>query len=238
MAVSDKNNELWYANYVNYLTSRVLPFRSTRQEKKKFFSDFRHYSWDELLLFKQCADRIIRRCVAGDEAAQILRQSHSGPSVGHHGIVTIARKVFKVEFYWPHIFREAHFMGPFPSSNGNKYILVAIDYVSKWVEAQAFPTNDAQNVVNFLKRLFERFRIPKVLIRNRGTHFCNYQMEKAMKSVLTESYEDAWPGMKQHKFFDNVIADHLEDIMAPPPPRGKSSWSGFIGHISFAMHVN
>ncbi|GJS53141.1 reverse transcriptase domain-containing protein [Tanacetum coccineum] len=43
--------------------------------------------------------------------------------------------------------------GPFLSSNGNKYILVAIDYVSKWVEAQAFPTNDAQNVVNFLKRI-------------------------------------------------------------------------------------
>ncbi|GJY61173.1 putative reverse transcriptase domain-containing protein, partial [Tanacetum coccineum] len=56
-----------------------------------------------------------------------------------------------------HISSEMHginFMGPFPSSNGNKYVLVAIDYVSKWVEAQAFSTNDAQNVVNFLKRLF------------------------------------------------------------------------------------
>ncbi|GJS89157.1 reverse transcriptase domain-containing protein [Tanacetum coccineum] len=73
------------------------------------------------------------------------------------------------------------FMGPFPSSNGNKYILVAIDYVSKWVEGQAFPTNDAWNVVNFLKRLFIRFRIPKALISDRGTHFCNYQMEKEMK---------------------------------------------------------
>nr|GEU90617.1 hypothetical protein [Tanacetum cinerariifolium] len=39
------------------------------------------------------------------------------------------------------------FMRPFPSSNGNKYILVAIDYVSKWVEAQAFPTSDVQNVI-------------------------------------------------------------------------------------------
>ncbi|GJZ47496.1 reverse transcriptase domain-containing protein [Tanacetum coccineum] len=36
--------------------------------------------------------------------------------------------------------------GPFPSSNRNKYVLVAIDYVSKWVDAQAFPTNDARNV--------------------------------------------------------------------------------------------
>ncbi|GKA89968.1 zinc finger, CCHC-type containing protein [Tanacetum coccineum] len=73
------------------------------------------------------------------------------------------------------------FMVPFPSSNGNKCILVAIDYVSKWVEAQAFPTSDSRNVANFLRRLFARFRIPKALIGDRGTHFCNYQIEKAMK---------------------------------------------------------
>ncbi|GJU28240.1 reverse transcriptase domain-containing protein [Tanacetum coccineum] len=72
-------------------------------------------------------------------------------------------------------------MGPFPSSNENQYILVAIDYVSKWVEAQAFPASDARNIVNFLKRLFARFEILKALISDRGTHFCNYQMERAMK---------------------------------------------------------
>ncbi|GJU96054.1 reverse transcriptase domain-containing protein [Tanacetum coccineum] len=154
MAISDKNNEP---------------------------CDLRHYFWDEPFLFKQCADRIIQRCVAGDEAAQILRQCHNGPSGGHHGIATTARKVFEAGFYWPHIFRDAHFMGPFPSSNENKYILVAIDYISTWVEAHAFPTSDARNVVNFLMRLFIRFRIPKALISDRGTHLCNYQMEKAMK---------------------------------------------------------
>ncbi|GKD67340.1 reverse transcriptase domain-containing protein, partial [Tanacetum coccineum] len=73
------------------------------------------------------------------------------------------------------------FMGPFPSSNENKYILVAIDYVSKWVKAQAFPTSDARNIVNFLRRLFTRFEIPKALISDGGTHFYNYQIEKAMK---------------------------------------------------------
>ncbi|GKC75725.1 reverse transcriptase domain-containing protein [Tanacetum coccineum] len=67
--------------------------------------------------------------------------------------------------------RGIDFMGPFPLSNGNKYILAAIDYVSKWAEAQAFPTSDARNVVNFLKRLFARFGIPKALISDRGTHF-------------------------------------------------------------------
>nr|GEV99125.1 DNA-directed DNA polymerase [Tanacetum cinerariifolium] len=111
-----------------------------------------------------------------------------GPSRGHHGIAATARKVIKVGFYWPNIFRDARrlvqgidFMGPFPSSNGKKYILVAIDYVSKWVEAQAFPTNDARNIVNFLKRLFTRFGIPNALISDRVTHFCNYQIERSMK---------------------------------------------------------
>ncbi|KAI3776015.1 hypothetical protein L1987_45775 [Smallanthus sonchifolius] len=73
------------------------------------------------------------------------------------------------------------FMGPFPSSSGNRYILVAIDYVSKWVEAQALPTNDARAVVRFLKKLFTRFGIPKAIISDRGTHFCNAVMEKALE---------------------------------------------------------
>nr|GEU64744.1 reverse transcriptase domain-containing protein [Tanacetum cinerariifolium] len=73
-----------------------------------------------------------------------------------------------------------NFMGPFPNSKGNKHILVAIDYLSKWVEAKALPTNDARVVVKFLKSLFSRFRTPKALISDRGTHFCNDQFAKVM----------------------------------------------------------
>ncbi|GJU53329.1 retrovirus-related pol polyprotein from transposon TNT 1-94 [Tanacetum coccineum] len=93
----------------------------------------------------------MQRCIAEDEATQILRQCHSGPSGGHHGITTTARKVFEAGFYWTNIFHDAYFMGPFPSSNENKYILVAIDYMLKWVEAQAFPTNDARMFPKKLK---------------------------------------------------------------------------------------
>nr|GEU91886.1 reverse transcriptase domain-containing protein [Tanacetum cinerariifolium] len=60
------------------------------------------------------------------------------------------------------------FMGPFPSSRGNKYILVAVDYLSKWVKAKVFPTNDARVVYNFLKSLFARFGSPRAIIIDRG----------------------------------------------------------------------
>ncbi|GJR51627.1 reverse transcriptase domain-containing protein [Tanacetum coccineum] len=72
------------------------------------------------------------------------------------------------------------FMGPFPSSKGNKYILVAVDYLSKWVEAKALPTNDAHVVVKFLKYLFTRFGTPRAIISDRGTYFCNDQFVEVM----------------------------------------------------------
>nr|GEZ97927.1 reverse transcriptase domain-containing protein [Tanacetum cinerariifolium] len=76
--------------------------------------------------------------------------------------------------------RGINFMGPFPSSRGNKYILVAVDYLSKWVEAKALPTNDARVVCKFLKSLFARFGSPRAIISDRGTHFCNDQISKVM----------------------------------------------------------
>ncbi|GJW46847.1 reverse transcriptase domain-containing protein [Tanacetum coccineum] len=56
------------------------------------------------------------------------------------------------------------FMGPFPKSHNFEYILVAVDYVSKWAKAQALPTNDARVVITFLKKIFFHFRMSKALI--------------------------------------------------------------------------
>ncbi|GJX86726.1 reverse transcriptase domain-containing protein [Tanacetum coccineum] len=65
-------------------------------------------------------------------------------------------------------------------SVGNKYILVAVDYLSKWVEAKALPTIDARVVVKFLKSLFAQFGTPRAIISDRGTHFFNDQFAKVM----------------------------------------------------------
>nr|GEW25369.1 reverse transcriptase domain-containing protein [Tanacetum cinerariifolium] len=70
--------------------------------------------------------------------------------------------------------------GPFPSSRGNKYILVVVDHLSKWVEAKALPTNDARVVCKFLKSLFARFGTLRAIISDRGTYFCNDQFAKVM----------------------------------------------------------
>ena len=73
-------------------------------------------------------------------------------------------------------------MGPFPPSFRKNYILVTVDYVSKWVEVVALPTNDSKVVVNFLiNNIFSRFGVPMALISDEGTHFLNKMMENLLK---------------------------------------------------------
>jgi hypothetical protein len=77
------------------------------------------------------------------------------------------------------------FMGPFPNSFGYLYILVAMDYVSKWVEAVACKTNDHRVVVKFLKdTIFACFSTRKAIISDGGKHFCNRIFGQLMKKYF------------------------------------------------------
>ena len=72
-------------------------------------------------------------------------------------------------------------MGPFPSSFGNLCILLAMDYVSIWVEAIACPRNDANIVAGFIQRnILSRFGARRTIISDEKSHFANKVFAKLM----------------------------------------------------------
>ncbi|GJT71271.1 reverse transcriptase domain-containing protein [Tanacetum coccineum] len=264
----------WFADIANYHAGNFIVKGMSSQQKKKFFKDVKHYFWDDPYLFRICADQMIRRCVHGQEAVDILTACHNGPTGGHHGANYTAKKVFDSGFYWPTIYRDAHdlvtrcdacqrqgkisqkdempqnaiqvceifdvwgidFMGPFPSSRGNKYILVAVDYLSKWVEAKALPTNDARVVVKFLKSLFARFGTPRAIISDRGTHFCNDQFAKVMLKYgvthrLSTAYHPQTSGQVE------VSNRGLKRILERTVGENRASWSDKLDDALWAFRT-
>nr|GEZ21912.1 reverse transcriptase domain-containing protein [Tanacetum cinerariifolium] len=171
-----------------------------------WFADFANYHAGNFMV----KDQVIRRCVHDKEALDILVAFHNGPtrdimvfdagffwptiykdahefvkncdSCQRQGKISQRDEMPQNSIQICEIFDVwgIDFMGPFPSLQGNKYILVAVDYLSKWVEAKALPTNDAHVVCKFLKSLFVRFGVRRAIISDRGTHFCNDQFAKVM----------------------------------------------------------
>ncbi|GJX02407.1 reverse transcriptase domain-containing protein [Tanacetum coccineum] len=101
----------WFADFANYHAGNFIVKGMSSQQKNKFFKDVKHYFWDDPFLFKICADQMIRRCVHGKEALDILEACHNGPTGGHHGANLTAKKVFDAGFFWPSIYKDAHEFG-------------------------------------------------------------------------------------------------------------------------------
>nr|GEY91595.1 reverse transcriptase domain-containing protein [Tanacetum cinerariifolium] len=136
--------------------------KMSSQQKNKFFKDVKHYFWDDPFLFKVCANHVIRRCVHGQEAVDILKACHNRPTGGHHGLNYTTKK------------------GKILQHDEIPQNAIQVCEIFD-VEAKALPSNNARVVCRFLKSLFARFGTPRAIISDRDTHFCNDQFAKAMR---------------------------------------------------------
>ena len=117
-----------------------------------------------------------------------------------------------------------NFMGLFPSSFSNLYILLAVDYVSKWVEAVPTRTNDAKVVSSFLySHIFTRFGTPRALITDGGTHVCNKLVDNVLRKYgvrhrTTLSYHPQANGQVE------VLNKEIKSILEKTVNSSKKDW--------------
>ncbi|KAL5541121.1 hypothetical protein UlMin_043407 [Ulmus minor] len=128
-------------------------------------------------------------------------------------------------------------MGPFPTSFSNKFVLVAVDYVSKWVEAVALPKNDSRVVIQFLKKnIFARFGTPRAIISDRGSHFCNKQFD-ALLSKYGVTHRVATPYHPQTSGQVEVSNRELKRILEKTVNSSRKDWSSKLDDALWAYRT-
>ncbi|RDX61313.1 gag-pol, partial [Mucuna pruriens] len=137
-------------------------------------------------------DYVRTKCILDVEINSVLQFCHSTPGGGHYGSTRTAKKVLDYGLYWPTMFRDTHHFvstcercQKVGMTMNQRHEMpqqpILFCEVLIWVEAITTKTNDAKAIVDFLKsNIFYRFGMPKALISDQGSHFCN----RAMTSLL------------------------------------------------------
>nr|GEV33624.1 reverse transcriptase domain-containing protein [Tanacetum cinerariifolium] len=231
-------------DFANYHAGNFIVKGMTSQQYK-FFKDMKHYFLDDPFLFKICADQVIRRCVYGKEALDILEAYHNGPTGGHHGANLTAKKIFDAGFFWHTIYKDAHEFfkncdscqrqGKISQRDEMPQNSIQICEIFD-VEAKALPTNDARVVCKFLKSLFARFGTPRAIISDHGTHFCNDQFAKVMlKYEVTHRLSTAYHLQTSGKV--EVSNRGLKRILERTIGENRASWSDKLDDALWAFRI-
>ncbi|CAM9000390.1 unnamed protein product [Rhodiola kirilowii] len=129
------------------------------------------------------------------------------------------------------------YMGPFPSSFGNQYILVAVDYVSKWVEAIASPTCDAKTVAKMFKKIiFPRFGVPRTVISDGGSHFKERNLETLLRNYGVK-HKIATPYHPQTSGQVEVSNREIKAILERTVGSSRKDWSSKLDDALWAYRT-
>ena len=175
-----------------------------------------------LTIFKNC-DEWVKLC----DRCQKIGNISSRNEMPLRGIMVV--QIFDV---WG-----IDFMGPFPPSFGNLYILLAVDYVSKWVEAVACPRNDANTVVSFLQNnILSRFGTPRTIISDEGSHFANKIFAKLMsrygiKHVMSLAYHPQTNGQAE------ISNREIKSILEKTISSSRKDWSSKLDDALWAYRT-
>nr|CAN75024.1 hypothetical protein VITISV_034947 [Vitis vinifera] len=188
----------WYAHITNYLVTREVPSEWRVQEKKRFFAKIHAYYWEEPFLFKYYADQIIRKCVPEQEQQGILSHCHERACGGHFASQKTTMKVLQSGFCWPTLFKNALTM--------------------------CRSCDKCQRLGKLTQNIFSKFGVPKAIINDEGTHFCNKPFETLLAKYGVK-HKVATPYHPQTSGQIKLANREIKNILMKVVNTSKRDWS-------------
>ncbi|XP_050877297.1 uncharacterized protein LOC127081051, partial [Lathyrus oleraceus] len=194
----------WFHEIKCFLQNQEYPTDATTLDKKTLRKLASKFFLSNGVLYKRNHDMILLRCVDGREADLLIKEVHEGSFGTHANGHAMAKKILRAGYYWLTMESDC-FSYPFSmwgidmigaiepkASNGHRFILVAIDYFTKWVEAASYANVTKQVVARFLKKeIICRYGIPSRIITDNGTNLNNKTMKELCESFKIEHHNSS-----------------------------------------------
>ncbi|XP_035838063.1 uncharacterized protein LOC110926798 [Helianthus annuus] len=191
----------WMTPIIQYLQDGILP--ESKAEARKIQNKALHYEMNGDILYRKSF--LGPLCVDPQDANYLVREIHEGiygmhvdalkelrkcDSSQRHSPKTLRPKndLIPVSTAWPFQQWGIDMVGPFPEAPGAvKFIIVAVDYFTKWVEAKALASTTAMMVRKFIwEHIICRFGLPLKIVTDNGTNFASDDLQKWMKEMKIE----------------------------------------------------
>ncbi|GJR17116.1 reverse transcriptase domain-containing protein [Tanacetum coccineum] len=238
--VIEEEGPTWMTPIRDYLEKGKLP--EDPVDARTLMEKIGNYTIEDGVLYRKSYLVLLMRCVGPLHANYVIREVHMGSCEMHDGPRQVVAKAINLGYFWPSMYRDARelirgmdIVGPLPEGPGRvKYLIVVIDYFTKWMEAKPLATITGKQVVNFAyDNIFCRFGIPATIVIDNGTQFTNDPFKKwaeklMVKLICTSVYHPQWNGAVErvNKSLLRGIKTRLE--------KGGSAWAEEVPNVLWA----
>ncbi|XP_074347099.1 uncharacterized protein LOC141685922 [Apium graveolens] len=188
-----QSNPDWRSPILEYILENKLP--TEKSEARAIMFKARNYCTIGSVLYRYALTEPLLRCLSPEEVDQAILEVHTGICGEHIGGKNLALKIMRHGMYWPILrkdcegyvrkFQGVDIVGPFPKSRGQcQYIVVAVDYATKWVEAKPLSKIREKEMIEFfMEYVVFRFGVPRISVSDNGTQFVGAQFEKVLSDL-------------------------------------------------------
>uniref|UniRef100_A0A2N9FSH1 Uncharacterized protein n=1 Tax=Fagus sylvatica TaxID=28930 RepID=A0A2N9FSH1_FAGSY len=241
----------WMTPIISYLQGGTLP--DDRHEARRLKVRASRFLMLQGTLYKRGFSLPYLRCLAPDEANYVMREIHEGVCGDHSGARALQRKIVRAGYYWPSMKADTYqfvqrcdkcqrggldIMGPLPIGRRQlKFLVVAIDYFTKWVEAEPLATITERNIQNFVwKAVICRFGIPRVLVSDNGKQFDNPRFRQFSQELGIHNHYSS-PGHPQANGQVEVTNRSLLKLIKTRLEGAKGLWPEELPSILWAYRT-